>query len=256
MGIKDPEIMKLAKELPNTILYNRANSTSKKYLNALKRWKAWCSRYSFTHFPAQVHCITLYLHYLADSTGSKAVVIEACNALAWIHSCAGFQSPVSEHFLKATLDGLQRLLAKPVTKKRAITVEMLEVLVKNTHKSDSLSDLRLATARLLSFAGFLRFNELVNLWPSDIKIEGNMMKVHNVHSKTDHLRQGDEVVVARTYAATCPVTVFKSYMKRASMAWDDQHFQFRPIQKSKKGETVRESGCISYTCLRDLFKKS
>ena len=106
--------MKLAEELPNTILHSRADSTSKKYLNAFKRWKAWCSRYSFDHFPAQEHRIALYLQYLVDSTGSKAAVEEVCNALAWIHSCAGFQLPVTEPFVKATLDGLQRLLARPV----------------------------------------------------------------------------------------------------------------------------------------------
>ena len=134
-------------------------------------------------------------------------------------------------------------------------MEMLEVLVNNTQESDSLSDLRLATACLLSFAGFLRFNELVNLKPLDIKIEVNMMKIHIVCSKTDQLRQGDEVVVARTHSATCPVAMLENYMVRTGMAWDDQRFLFRPIQKSKKGETVRELGCISYTCLRDLFKK-
>ena len=134
-------------------------------------------------------------------------------------------------------------------------MEMLEVLVKNTRESDSLSDLRLATACLLSFAGFLRFYELVNLRPLDIKIEGDMMRIHIVCSKTDRLRQGDEVVVARTHSTTCPVAMLESYMVRTGMAWDDLCFLFRPIRKSKKGETVRESGCISYTCLRDLFKK-
>ena len=113
---------------------------------------------------------------------------------------------------------------------------MLEVLVKNTQESDSLSDLRLAIVCLLSFAGFLRFNELVNLKPLDIKIEGNMMKIHIVCSKTDQLRQGDEVVVARTHSATCPVAMLENYMVRTGMAWDDQRFLFRPIQKSKKGE--------------------
>ena len=200
------------------------------------------------HCPAQAHSIALYLQYLSLRTGSKAAVEEACNSLAWIHSCAGFQSPVSEPFVKAILDGLQRLLAKPVTKKRPFTVELLEVLIKNAHNSDSLSDLRLATACLLSFAGFLRFNELVNLRPSNIKIKGNMMRIQIVRSKTDQLRQGDEVVVARTNSAIYPVAMLESYMTRTGIAWDDQCLLFRPIQKSKRGETARESGCISYTC--------
>ena len=247
--------MKLAEELPNTILHSRADSTTKKYLYAFRRWKSWCSRYSFNHLPANGHHIALYLQYLADSTGSKASVEEACNALAWIHSCAGLKSPVAEPFVKSTLGGLQRLLAKPVTKKKPVTVEMLEALVKNAQESDSLSDLRLATTCLLSFAGFFRFNELVNLRPMDIKIEGNPMRIHIVRSKIDQLRQDDEVVVARTNSATCPVAMLERYMARTKTAWDDQRFLFRPIQKSRKAEALRASGCISYTCLRDLFKR-
>ena len=254
-GMKDHELLKLAEELPNTILHSRADSTTKKYLNAYRRWKSWCSRYSFDHLPAQAHHIALYLQHLADSTRSKASVEEACNALAWIHSCAGFESPVADPFVKATLDGLQRLLAKPVIKKKPITVEMLEALVKNAQETNSLSDLRLATACLLSFAGFLRFNELVNLRPADISMEDNMMRIHIVRSKTDQWRQGDEIVVARTNSSTCPVAMLESYMVRTKMLWDDQRFLFRPIQKSLKGEALRESGCISYTCLRDLFKR-
>ena len=129
--IKDPELMKLAEELPNIILHSQVDSITKKYLYAFRRWKSWCSHYSFNHFPAHGHHIALFLQYLDDSTSFKASVEEACNALAWIHLCAGLRSPVSEPFVKSTLGGLRRLLAKPVTKKKPVTVEMLEALVQN-----------------------------------------------------------------------------------------------------------------------------
>ena len=44
-------------------------------------------------------------------------------------------------------------------------------------------------------------------------------------------------------------------MYRTGMASNDEHFLFRPIQKTKMGEKLRESGKISYTCLRGLFRK-
>ena len=108
---------------------------------------------------------------------------------------------------------------------------MLEALVQNAQESDSLSDLRLATTCLLSF---FRFNELVNLRSMDIKIEGNTMRIHIVRSKTNQLRQGDEVVVARTNSATCPVAMLEKYMARTRTPWDDQRFLFRPIQEKAK----------------------
>ena len=80
------------------------------------------------------------------------------------------------------------------------------------------------------------------------------MRIHIACSKIEHLRQSDEVVIVRTYSATCPVAMLESSMITTCMVWDGQCFLFRPIEKLKK-EAVRESGCISYTCLRDLFKQ-
>ena len=68
-----------------------------------------------------------------------------------------------------------------------------------------MSDLRLATACLLGFAGFLQFDELINLRPCDFTINAEILSIKIVQSKTDQLRLGDTVVVARTGTPTCPV---------------------------------------------------
>ena len=39
------------------------------------------------------------------------------------------------------------------------------------------------------------------------------------------------------------------------MQWRNQHFLFWAICSLKTGESQRESGCISYTCLREQFRK-
>ena len=44
-------------------------------------------------------------------------------------------------------------------------------------------------------------------------------------------------------------------MARTGMSCASDQFIFRPIQNTKHGETLRESGHISYTCLKDLFKR-
>ena len=65
---------------------------------------------------------------------------------------------------------MQRLLAKQAVKKAPITPAILEDMVEDANKNPSLADLRLMTACLLAYAGFLRFNELVNIGPYDITI--------------------------------------------------------------------------------------
>ena len=44
-------------------------------------------------------------------------------------------------------------------------------------------------------------------------------------------------------------------MDRIGMSLDDQRYLFCPIQRIKMGKGLRQSGKISYTCLRELFKK-
>ena len=253
--LDDLELRTLASKLPATILHSRANSTVTKYLRAFKRWKAWTISKGLESIPAKPHLFALYLQHLSEETNSKASVEEACNAVSWVHTTAGLSSPSVDPFVKATLEGLQRSLAKPTAKKEPVTVYMLEAIVKDADKSGSLKDLRLATACLLAFSGFLRFSELICLRPCDFEISQEMMRIKILQSKTDQLRQGDELVIARTGNLTCPVAMMEKYMGRTGMALDDQRYLFRPIQKTKKGESLRQSGKISYTCLRELFKK-
>ena len=253
--VEDPELKALASKLPNTILHSRADSTTKKYLGAFRHWKVWATSHNLVPVPAKPHEVALYLQHLAEDTKSKSAAEEACHALAWVHSTAGLASPSLHPFAKATLEGLQRSLAKPVVKKEPITLEMLEAMVDDANKSCSLSDLRLVTACLLSFAGFLRFNEMTNLRPCDFALSQEMLKIRIVCSKTDQLRQDNEVLVARTNSSTCPVAMLERYMRRTSMSPDDQRPLFRPIQCTRKGESLRDTGRISYSCFRDLFRK-
>ena len=118
---------------------------------------------------------------------------DVCNAVAWIHSSAGLASPSAHPFVNATLEGLQHSLVKPVVKKEPVTVEMLDATVQDAERSGTLSDLRLATACLLGFTGFLQFDELIHLRPWNFTVTE---EIKIVCSKTDQLRQGDEVLVA------------------------------------------------------------
>ena len=87
------------------------------------------------------------------------------------------------------------------------------------------------------------------------------MKIKILHSKTDQWRQGDEILVARTNNSTYPVAMLEHYMQMTGMSWEDQYFLFCPIQATKKGQvtkkgqTLRASGKISYSCLREAFRK-
>ena len=134
-------------------------------------------------------------------------------------------------------------------------METLEAIIQDADRPGALADSCLATACLLGFSGFCRFSELINLRPCNFKVTDKMMNIKILHSKTDQWRQGDDILVARTRNTTCPVAMMEHYMQVTCMSWEDQCFLFRLIQATKRGQTFRELGKISYSCLKEAFKK-
>ncbi|KAL5470984.1 hypothetical protein EMCRGX_G029054 [Ephydatia muelleri] len=80
----------MAGSVPDTLLRGKADSTTKKYIGAFRRWKLWAeAQHEVLSFPAQEAHIILYLQHLNEAVQSKSVIEEALNALSWLH-----QAPV------------------------------------------------------------------------------------------------------------------------------------------------------------------
>ena len=245
---------RLAESLPNTVLHSRADGTTKKYLYAFQRWKQWAlPRREVAVFPVGEVPFALYLQHLGETVKSKSAVEEAVNAVSWVHQLSGLPAVTESPFVRATLSGLQRRLAKPKVKKEPVTADMLLALVESLGQSPSLSDVRLATSALLSFAAFLRYDEVAALRCCDIKFSDDSMAVHIRSSKTDQFRQGDKVMVVRTGSPTCPVAMMERYFRMASLSRSSSLSFFRGITETKQGERLRASGSLSYTRMRELF---
>ena len=83
----------------------------------------------------------------------------------------------------------------------------------------------------------------------------DMAKVLLPRSKTDQLRQGHEVLIARISTPACPVAMLEHYMAAAEVTPTSDLYLFRGICKGKAGEKLRPSWCLSYTTVRELFRK-
>ena len=62
---------------------------------------------------------------------------------------------------------------------------------------------------LIGYAGFLRFDELVELRCSDVKFKENYISVQILKSKTDIYRKGNKVLIAKGVSAACPYSMLK-----------------------------------------------
>ena len=235
-------------------MHSRADSTVAKYMYAYQRWKKWVlPRKDVKVMPADEVHFALYLQHLGETVKSKSAVEEAANAINWVHQTAGFPPVTESPFVCATISGLQRKLAKPKVKKEPVTSDMLLAVVENLGQNPSLSEVRLATAMLLGYAAFLRYDEMAKLKCTDIAINAEGMTVCIRSSKTDQYRQGDTVLIARTGSATCPVAMMERYLEMASISPTSSLCLFRGITKTKQGERLRASGSLSYTRMRELF---
>ena len=196
--------------------------------------------------------MALYLQHLGQTKGSKAAAEEAVNAIAWAHSMAGLPSPTSDPFVRTVLEGLKRVLAKPTTKKAPFTAEMLKRITEDALSDNSLASIRLATMCLIGFAAFLRYSGLANIRLSDIQLYPGRLKIRIAESKTDQLRQGDEVVIARAGSPQCPVAMLERYMEKAGIALGNEGYLFRGITTGKQ-QTLRPTGNLSYTRFSELL---
>ena len=240
--------------LPQTVLNSRASSTTRKYLGAFKRWKQWASEHSINAFPAEEKYLALYLQHISDSSQSVTAAEDIVHALAWLNGAVGLPSPSASSFISTILEGLRRTLAKPTVKKAPITVDILKAMVEDTEKNTTLSNVRLTTACLLGFAGFLCFDELAKLRATDLSIDAEKLTLHIRKSKTDQLRKGSELVIARTSNTTCPVSMLERYLRITGMEMSDSWLLFRGICKGKYGEKLRYSGGLSYSRWRELLR--
>ena len=252
--LQDPELCRLARSLPATVLGSRADSTVSKYGYAFQRWKAWAEgRSEVSVFPVSEVHFALYLQHLSESTQSLSAVQEAANAIGWVNQLSGREPIAQSPLVQATLAGVKRNLAKPKIKKEPVTVDMLAALVQSLGVPPSLAELRLAASCFLAFSAFLRYDELARLRCCDISFSEDSMSVHIHSSKTDQYRQGDTVLVARTNSSTCPVAMMEQYYVQASLSHSSSLLLFRGITRTKHGERLRPTGGLSYTRMRELF---
>ena len=76
-------------------------------------------------------------------------------------------------------------------------------------------------------------------------------------SKTDQLRQGDQVVIAQSGGSVCPVSLLKIYLRKLDIDPHSNEFIFRPLVKTKSSyKLTQKNKPISYTTFRDQLAKS
>ena len=95
-----------------------------------------------------------------------------------MHDLAGLPDPCNSSLVLPLIESAKRLLSIPVKKKEPVTPLAIQLLFsKYGSSSASLCDLRVLTLCVLGYAGFFRFNVLVQLRRCDFQFEDSFMRI-------------------------------------------------------------------------------
>ena len=244
--------------MSDVLMASRAQSTVSKYARAFATWESWCKNQGVSHKPASSNDVARYFINLHLGNSPYSTIETAFYSIKWFHDCdpGTLRNPCEAKFLKCLLEGLKRIHDKPVSKKEPVTVDMLEKIVSKFGESNNLMDIRLCAICLLSYAGFLRNSELLNIKECDVEFNTSFVSIFLSQSKTDQYREGAWVVIAETGSKTCPVSMLKRYMQLANSEGSDK-FLFRPLVFCKSSNQHKlKNGQMTYSRCREIFKEA
>ena len=171
----------------------------------------------------------LYLNNLLDSGASYNVISTAIYAIKWAHSMNGLADPTKNGFIKNLQEAARRLRSIKSIIKYAVTSQMLIELCDIFLENADLLVLRDLSMILIGFAGFLRFDELVELKCNDISFQDNYLIIQIRKSKTDVYRSGNELLISSGFTSACPYKMLQRYMTKADINNSSDNYLFRPV---------------------------
>ena len=252
--LHDPALQRLAAvDLPALLVSSKADSTTKQYLAYWRKWEVWVASHpSISVFPVTPFHLSLYLAHLA-STGPKSAADPTIAAVKWIHGLAGFSSPTDNPMVKNALQGFKRIHSSPTARKLPITPQILREIWKSHGQAHAtLADLRILFISFISYAGFLRFDDLRKISRNSCTFTQDCLTIHLPSSKSDQFRQGSDIVIARSAKDTCPVRVAERYFAVLGDSADCSLPALRRLQTSKRG-LIPSSHPLSYSRTREII---
>ena len=259
--LKDTSLKVLMSELLHLQIGSKAPLTTRKYSLGWDRWRTWArSKVSVAVFPAHPLHMSLYLTHLcreAEGKGTSAAVLESTMySNRWAHQLAGLDACPPDHpFVRSTLEGARRRLARPVQPKDPLRWETVREIAQRYSASNSLADIRFLAILLIGYAGCFRIREILAFTIDVFEITSDCMLIYLNKRKNDEFRQGHSSMLARTGNITCPVAATEKWLSKLPTGSSPRAPLIRRIVKSKSNEYFHLSKGVVYSTIRNEFKK-
>ena len=157
------------------------------------------------------------------------------------HIHAGFQPPTNDSFAKMAFQGAKRIASKsspPKKKKELLTLQTINKIIALYTPTGNILTLRFLVLCLISFAGFLRISEMLEIKLEDIQFLNEDIRITITKSKTDRLFEGGIVYISRLDSTTCPVYWLKEYIKATKLGNNSKAYLMCRLFKTKYGHST------------------
>ena len=210
--------------------------------------------------PAGPLCIAMYLLELTGDALQKnsgcSAIDSALYGIRWAHKIEGLESPTEHPTVLAAAEGARRKLSKPVQPKQPLDLETVVKVAQyyNTALA-SLAAIRFLFVLLVGYAGLFRISELLSIKVKDISISGDGMSIFISQRKNDQFREGHTSLIARSSKVSCPVSITERLLALLASPKESCSPVLCRIVPTKNGAYFHKSLGISYSTIRDEFKK-
>ena len=187
--------------------------------------------------------------------GTLGVISDTNSGIRWGHINAGVYSPTNHPFDKLAFEGAKRLESKSSVsrQKEPITTEMIKQCVATHKNPEDLMHLRFMIICIIWFAGFLPISEILEINIKHISIFDDRVEILIPKSKTDPLKEGHIVHIAKTETAVCSRFWMLKYLKVSKLDKEPESFLICRIYKTNKGHNTHGKEPLSYSRAREIF---
>ena len=158
-------------------------------------------------------------------------------------------------FVKSTLEGARRRLARPVQPKEPLRLENVREIAPRYSASNRLADIRFLAILLIGVAGCFRIGEILAFTIDAFEITSDCMLIYLNKRKNDLFRQRLSCMLARTGNVTYPVTGTEKLLSKLPTGSSPRAPLIRRILKSKTNEYFHRSKGVVNSTIRNEFKK-
>ena len=242
----------------SSIWESRKPSTIEKYCFSLRRFFSFCKDNSFDIIlPIPSLHIAQYLEHLKLLSGSKGSVSIALISIKWLHffvpGLNSSNNPINDEFLSKIVESSNRNSAKMKQRKKPLSSEIIQGILRKLPLSPSLSQARNALIPTLAYALLLRHDETSHLNCSHFSSEDEGLRILIPSSKTDTYREGKYVFLSKENHSL--YDLFFKYLKLSNLKIGQNHFLFGPIgfDHAVNKQTI-ENRKLSYNVFNKIVK--